>query len=70
MACSRNMLNMGIIVILIFIIFAMLYRDNIYRERFHSPYNGIIQREGVIGDENEIIKGSKSLFDYIKNIFK
>ena len=31
--CGRNMLNLAIIVILIFIIFAMLYRG-IYKEPF------------------------------------
>lgn len=66
--CGRNMLNLGIIVILIFIIFAMLYKGNIYKETFHAPYNGMIENEARINRSNTIIK-TQSLYDFFKNIF-
>lgn len=68
MACGRNMLNLAIIVILIFIIFAMLYRGGVYKEPFHAPYNGIIENEAYINSNNTIIKNS-SLYDGFKSIF-
>ena len=68
MACNRNMLNMGIIVILIFIIFAMLYRENIYKEPFHAPYSGKIDNNGSINTNTSIIKNA-SLYDAFKNFF-
>ena len=66
MACNANMLNLAIIVILIFIIFAMLYKKNIYMEPFHAPYDGNVGNIGKINNNSEIIK-KDSLFDMFKN---
>ncbi len=68
MACGRSMLNLAIIVILIFIIFAMLYKGNIYKEPFHAPYNDMIENEARINSNSKIIKNS-SLYDGFKSIF-
>ena len=68
MACGRSMLNLAIIVILIFIIFAMLYKGNLYKEPFHAPYNGMIENEAPINSNNEIIKNI-SLYDVFRNFF-
>jgi len=68
MACGRSMLNLAIIVILIFIIFAMLYKGNIYKEPFHAHYNGIIENEARINRNSTIIKNS-SFYDGFKSIF-
>ena len=68
MACGRNMLNLAIIVILIFIIFAMLYRGNVYKETFHAPYNGIIENGANINRNDKIIHKS-SVYDFIRTFF-
>jgi hypothetical protein len=68
MACGRNMLNLAIIVILIFIIFAMLYRGNVYKETFHAPYNSIVENGADINTNNPVIHKS-SIYDFIRNFF-
>lgn len=67
MKCGRNMLNLSIIIILIFVIFAMLYRENVFRETFHAPYNGIVQND--VTTNNKILKND-SLWDKIKHFLK
>ena len=66
--CGRNMLNLAIIVILIFIIFAMLYRGNVYKETFHVPYTGKIENNASINTNTNIIN-NESLYDSVKNFF-
>jgi len=66
--CGRNMLNLAIIVILIFIIFAMLYRGNVYKETFHAPYTGKIENNASIYTNTNIIK-KISLYDVLKSFF-
>ena len=68
MACGRNMLNLAIIVVLIFIIFAMLYKGNIYKEPFHAPYTGKSRNNTPINTNNNIIQ-NKTLYDNVKEFF-
>ena len=68
---NKNILNLTIITIVIFIVICMLYKDNVHNKKlFHNPYDKKFKYECGPTENNKVLNNTfDDIFDYIKSFF-
>ena len=70
MKCSKNTMNLTIIMILISIIFCLYYIKVNNKETFHGPYDKNRENQANIGEKITVLNSQiDDIFAYIKSFF-